>query len=1030
MARYDKDRMVYLLIGVIIGLLFGIVMTSIGGLLAYKILKSSKSDLRHAVTSLASSVKPKPANVKEAFHIGFESEDDVKMLDISESTLVELSEANATEGRKSLLVKILPGSGFPGIGWETFGSKTRDWSGMDNFHLDIYNNTEDNIPLNIKFKSGRKYPKKSFTYSVRLSPLELNSIDIPTETIGSRCNIREMSYFKCFVQSPKKEIVLYLDNIGDVSAGGKKASADKAGNDIKEARIEKNGIPATYNVITGSSLNKFFHDGKALLQPEMSSEASVSLARNEYESFQIVIGNGKEELKDVYVETADLKSEETGSRISSDNIEIFTVGYVPTKKPYYPVKFVGYWPDPLMPGKGKDIQPGFTQSFWATIYAPKDAIAGNYSGIFRVKSENKVLKEVPVNVRVYDFTLPDKSALTTAFDLYPHITPKRYPRRESESEEEYKRRMKRLNDKYYVDMLKHRLNPIINVDPRSREDLARVERYRYYGLNSFSVGKKGGTFNNNWPKTDEEIEKLLPLYRSYGETLKINGLIDYNYIYTWDEGDIGNPLVPKICSMIHRAYPALRNMVCYHGFWDPNEHPGWGKDIDIWCFGIGDYDERAAKALRDYGMELWMYISGPGGSGEPNLAIDYDSIDYRIVPWLCRKFEIEGFLYWCVNWWPYVDPFESTANTKWNQNGNGLLYYPGEDGPLASLRIKVYRDGMEDYEYFELLSQKLKQMSDKGLNELNKDVFLKASNLLFIDSSIASSMRSFTKNPDVLTERRDNIALMIERIDDILGTESDLEKKSVKQVAENFKAPMKAENGKVFGEYGQLTFELYRGGTFLIDGTSHVAWQRSDDYRDVAIIRSTKELPNTYKVTAVVGNIDYPLKKIEFLEDDPEYSEGPKNENGCYLLAITDTNPRGHHTNDWWHEHRKVCIDVDNNVWGHGMPRPVFMVYFDKQNKLMAYDGEKDAWGRAWENAITYDPAAWYIVQIEKTENEYILSIFDVDGNVMEQSRVEHSEVWHAQDSPDYLVIGDPHENYYRGSMQVYSVGMSVELPE
>jgi hypothetical protein len=42
-------------------------------------------------------------------------------------------------------------------------------------------------------------------------------------------------------------------------------------------------------------------------------------------------------------------------------------------------------------------------------------------------------------------------------------------------------------------------------------------------------------------------------------------------------------------------------------------------------------------------------------------------------------------------------------------NGGGFLFYPGTpcgiDGPVASIRVKNLRDGMEDYEYFAILEK-------------------------------------------------------------------------------------------------------------------------------------------------------------------------------------------------------------------------------------------------------------------------------------------------------------------------------------
>lgn len=248
-----------------------------------------------------------------------------------------------------------------------------------------------------------------------------------------------------------------------------------------------------------------------------------------------------------------------------------------------------------------------------------------------------------------------------------------------------------------------------------------------------------------------------------------------------------------------------------------------------------------------------------------------------------------------------------------------------------------------------------------------------------------------------------------------------------KSVTENFSESLTAVSGKSFGKYGQLTFETYRDGQFIINGREDYAWQKSDSYRDSAFIRSTNPLPKTYKVSVVAGEIDYGLGKIEGLKPDPEYPEGPQNENGCYLLAITDEAPTGHHTNIWWHQHRKLVIDVDNNVWGHGMPNPIFMVYFNKDNKLVSFDGSRDEWQREWQKAVTYDANSFYKVQVEKTKDKYILSVYTGKGSLLKRAAVDRKDVWHSGDEyPEYIVVGDPHENYYQGSMKIKSVSIPV----
>ncbi len=517
-----------------------------------------------------------------------------------------------------------------------------------------------------------------------------------------------------------------------------------------------------FNVFAATSLEKVFKDGRTLTKPYFAPYVNISAAQNEYESFQIVVSSATN-LKNVTVGISDLVNELslTKDTIKSDQIVVRTVGYVPTKKPYYRVRYVGDWPDPLMPLQPVDIKSGGVQPFWLTVYVPEQIAPGVYRGKVTVKTEEE-MRDIPVELTVLNFVLPKNNHLKTAFDFYGNILDVRYP---GKTKEEYDL----IKDRFIINMLKHRMNPILNVDPTSPREMGNVDRYRTMGLTNFSIGKKGGTFGNNWPESNYEIEKLLPLYRTYGETLALNQLIDNQYIYTWDEGDIGNPQVTKVTSMVKRAYKKLKNMVCYHGIWDPNEMPGWGENIDIWCFQISNFVQEKLNALKEKGIEIWMYVSGPSDDGSPNLAIDFDSLDYRIIPWLAWKYEIKGFLYWCVNWWPLVNPFESAANTKWQQNGNGLLFYPGENGPIDSLRAEVFRDGMEDYEYLILLGQSIVQFKSLGLERSHPATYEQALLLLRVKEPFVHSMFQFSKDQKFLLQQRNDIGNTIVQLNKIIS---------------------------------------------------------------------------------------------------------------------------------------------------------------------------------------------------------------------------------------------------------------------
>ena len=101
-------------------------------------------------------------------------------------------------------------------------------------------------------------------------------------------------------------------------------------------------------------------------------------------------------------------------------------------------------------------------------------------------------------------------------------------------------------------------------------------------------------------------------------------------------------------------------------------------------------------------------------------------------------------------------------NTKWKQNGNGLLFYPGYEGPVPSLRLYVLRDGIEDYEYLSILKNKIGAARKKGVD---KEKIEAAERLLTIDKSIVSSMNLYTKDPGVIEARRRDIAGAIVALD-------------------------------------------------------------------------------------------------------------------------------------------------------------------------------------------------------------------------------------------------------------------------
>jgi len=97
-------------------------------------------------------------------------------------------------------------------------------------------------------------------------------------------------------------------------------------------------------------------------------------------------------------------------------------------------------------------------------------------------------------------------------------------------------------------------------------------------------------------------------------------------------------------------------------------------------------------------------------------------------------------------------------------NGDGRFLYPANmdvngdktpyvKGPVNSIRWEMLREGLEDYEYFALLS---KLTQNKGTH-WEKD-------LLQVPETIIKSQTEFTKDPQAMYKHRRELAEAIERM--------------------------------------------------------------------------------------------------------------------------------------------------------------------------------------------------------------------------------------------------------------------------
>jgi hypothetical protein len=516
-----------------------------------------------------------------------------------------------------------------------------------------------------------------------------------------------------------------------------------------------------------STLNKIFPE-KEYLKTEIKDNISLSCAKNEVEGFQLLIIPSAADLYDVSIEATKLVNQENGAVLEKGNLSLYRVGFVKTRKPYYNTPRVGYWPDPLIPLKSNfTVKNNTVQPIWVNIHVPEDAVSGNYLGKILVKARGQKPKEAIIKLKVRDFSLSSTPHLKSAFDFYENLVDLRNPKVKNETDSEYKARLGELKRAYYLNMLSHRISPIHNVgnpeflgrkDGRYVLDFKefdnKVEFYRNSGQACFGIAQEWpygfkGEWTDKWYGfTDAKV--LEAVFKEYGKHLEEKGWLNNAYAYIFDETF---HRVKEFTSLIHKGHPGVKNLLTM----TPEE--GF-PDVDIWCVRINNLERPSVEKFKKLGKEIWTYVASPTRP-YPSLNLDLPAIEHRIIPWICWKYGVKGLLYWCVNWWSEVNPWQDPM-TYPEQNGNGSLYYPAPDGrlPIGSIRLEVLRDGMEDYEYLYILSERLKRLrtNPDGKATLIKQI----ENILAVPDDVVRTVAYHTYAPEEIYKLRDQIAVLIE----------------------------------------------------------------------------------------------------------------------------------------------------------------------------------------------------------------------------------------------------------------------------
>ena len=377
------------------------------------------------------------------------------------------------------------------------------------------------------------------------------------------------------------------------------------------------------------------------------------------------------------------------------------------------------WENYYEDNRKSDIAAGNLQGYWITVYSDLNQAAGTYTGTVTVHYDGGADIKIPVEVEVWDITLPRERAVRSAF-RYLNET-KTVPQRNANGEITGTRPASRANDTvatYYPGTFGVRQTDAqllqLNIDYYNFGQKYRVtvfdpptDQQIYGGLCSDEAIAK---WVSDIKEYVERPETTCFQVRWFGDgkggasewdvkladALKAAGLDSKAVYYALDEQTGYNEidakniltrkqLMPNAITLSTTSLEGeyLKAINCYCPKWGAFEEPSsqWGQQVG---------SEAWIRNKLANGYQVWWY-----GALDPNPpAATYMLVDWlmsaRMIHWMQRDFGVQGDWYFQMSMWytdgddykgrykdPWTDPYTYYRGGRGLYAGDGQIVLPG-----------------------------------------------------------------------------------------------------------------------------------------------------------------------------------------------------------------------------------------------------------------------------------------------------------------------------------------------------------------
>jgi hypothetical protein len=457
-----------------------------------------------------------------------------------------------------------------------------------------------------------------------------------------------------------------------------------------------------------------------------------------------------------------------------------------------------------------DIAAGSNQSIWVDVYIPKSAPPGNYFGNILVRENGSRVANIPVQLKVYPFTLPDApSAKTMLYFSAANINHRYLGSAYVDPASAAGAKAALIRDRHYMLAHRHRLSMIGDApadcgstkDEPCPESIPRLDGSLFTAANGYE-GPGVGVGNNvyavgpygSWGWNAGGQDAMHQHTDAWSSWFARHSPTTEYFLYLIDESTNTAQIEMWSRWILNNPGPGreMRSMATIPLPTAASHAPSL--DIPTSTLGVAitsQWQPLAEAYTSDARKRLFMYNGSRPASG--STAIEDDGIALRELAWGQFKKHINRWFLWETTYYnnyqggtgetnvfktaqtfggnKSVDPV--SGKTGWNySNGEGILFYPGTDrlypadsygveGPFASLRLKHWRRGIQDVDYLTMASR----IDPEAVQSIVKRIIPKVLWEYGVDSlsdpTYARTDISWSSNPDVWENARVQLANLI-----------------------------------------------------------------------------------------------------------------------------------------------------------------------------------------------------------------------------------------------------------------------------